>query len=62
MSFFQEVDVGVDVFIVGTAASERMAVVVEDDIERLGIGTELGTLEPAPLRPEGSLSGVLSST
>ena len=31
-----------------------MAVVVEDDIERLGIGTELGTLEPAPLCPDGA--------
>ena len=43
-AFLQEADVAGDVFIIGTAARERLTIIVENNIERLGVGTELGTL------------------
>src|SRR3712207_623135 len=43
-SSVEEIQVFGDVFVVRTAAGERLSVVVNADIERLGVSAELGTL------------------
>ena len=51
----EEVEIGGDVFVEGIAAGEGFAGDgIEDDIEGLGIGTELMALEVAPLGPYGA--------
>ena len=51
----EEVEVGGDVFVEGVAAGERFAGDgIEDDIEGLGIGTELMALEITPFGPYGA--------
>ena len=53
-SFFKEMTVGGHVLVVGIGACEGMSFVVEQDIERLGIGSELAALQVAPAVAHGA--------
>ena len=53
-TLLEEGDVGGDVLVVGATGGEGLAGVVEHDVEGLGIGTELGTLQIAPLGADGA--------
>jgi hypothetical protein len=59
-AFFEEVSIGCHIFVVGIRAREGMTLVIEEDIERLCISTELASLEVAPTVADGSQRDVLT--
>ena len=56
----EEFYIGINIFIIGTGRCELMSVAVKKDIEWLGIGTEHGTLQIAPLVANGAKSTLLA--
>ena len=53
-SRLQEIDVLVDILVIRIGLVQRLAFIVYQHIERLGIGTELDTLQVAPLVAHGT--------
>ena len=53
-TFLQESLIGRNVFVVGIGCAERMPLVVEQDIERLGISAKLDALQVAPFVSNGT--------
>ena len=53
-TLLKEITIGGDVLVVGIGTGEGMAAVVEQDVEGLGIGAELASLEVAPAVADGA--------
>lgn len=53
-ALLQEIQIAIDIFIVGTAACQGVTVGREDDVEGLGIGAKLVALQIAPLGTDGA--------
>ena len=59
-ALFEELDIGIDVFVVGARCVERVALIVEQYVEGLCIGTKLSALQVAPLVAYGAQHDILA--